>query len=972
MPYFTDNYQHIRFPVQTDGAAGLRRAQLGAIHALAAHFIVRAEPALVSMPTGSGKTAVLMMTGYLERANRVLVVTPSRLVRNQIAEGFAELGTLTDIGVYPTDAPKPAVHEIENRITTELAWQALRNFDVVVATPNSISPGLEGVPPPPDDLFDLLLVDEAHHSPASTWNALLESFPERKKALFTATPFRRDRREINGRLIFHFPLREAHKDGIFGNIRYVPISPLNDEPHDLAVAKAAAATLRADQANGLDHLLMVRTDSKKRATELMELYEQHTGLRLRLIHSGHSYSHIKSSIKKLRARELDGIVCVDMLGEGFDLPNLKIAAIHAPHRSLEVTLQFIGRFARTGGANLGEAKFLAVPSDILIETERLYREDAIWQDIVVDLSQSRITEEQDVREKLDTFEPPTVVDFTTEDLSLYSLKPYCHVKIFRASDPVDIQTPIVLPAPFEIVYQQVSPELSAAVLIARELEKPRWTQLDAFHTLRYELFLIYYHEETKLLFVNCSRRNESLYEEIAGQYSEVFFPLSLSKINRVLRGMENTKFFNIGMKNRILNSNTESYRIISGSQAEKAVGQTDGHLYHRGHVFGRGDEEGRATTIGYSSLSKVWSNQNLQLPNAIAWCQSLAQRIANDAPVVTRSGLDHLSVGQEINDIPGGVIAAEWDSDAYRNQPVVVFHRDDGHLIERQMLDFDLRIDHAHCSNQQVQAVIVGPDVCWRIAFRLTGTPRFQDSDGCLADIRVQRNQEEMPLLRYLNVFPLHFYFSDLSRLQGNELFAYAGGVGPYPTDEIEHWDWNAANVDIEREFWEGDISLNGKVSVQDHLASRLNSPENEVVLYDHRTGELADFVTATELGDCVQVGFYHCKGSGGPNPGNRVEDVYEVCGQAVKCIVWFDNSDRLLRKIEHRLLSGSYFIRGDLDRLRELLTTSTKPVRYQVAMIQPGISKNGLSDGVGRVLAGVRDYLHRARSERLRVIGSA
>lgn len=50
-------------------------------------------------------------------------------------------------------------------------------------------------------------------------------------------------------------------------------------------------------------------------------------------------------IDTLREKELDGIICVDMLGEGFDFPNLKIAAIHDPHKSLANTLQFIGRFA---------------------------------------------------------------------------------------------------------------------------------------------------------------------------------------------------------------------------------------------------------------------------------------------------------------------------------------------------------------------------------------------------------------------------------------------------------------------------------------------------------------------------------------------------------------------------------------------------------------------------------------------------
>jgi superfamily II DNA or RNA helicase len=43
----------------------------------------------------------------------------------------------------------------------------------------------------------------------------------------------------------------------------------------------------------------------------------------------------------LNDRKTRIVIRVDMLGEGFDLPELKIAALPDVHESLAVTLQFI-------------------------------------------------------------------------------------------------------------------------------------------------------------------------------------------------------------------------------------------------------------------------------------------------------------------------------------------------------------------------------------------------------------------------------------------------------------------------------------------------------------------------------------------------------------------------------------------------------------------------------------------------------
>jgi superfamily II DNA or RNA helicase len=181
---------------------------------------------------------------------------------------------------------------------------------------------------------------------------------------------------------------------------------------------------------------MVRTDSRKRAFELLTLYEQHTRLRLKIVTGDKSLRYVTGVITALTDGELDGIVCVNMLGEGLNFPSLKIAAVHSPHRSLSVTLQFIGRFARTAGVDLGPATFLAIPSEIEIEAERLYDARAIWQEIVQNLSATRVHQEARTREVVESFISVDAVAPDLDDLSLTSLNPIFTSRFFSLPTPL--------------------------------------------------------------------------------------------------------------------------------------------------------------------------------------------------------------------------------------------------------------------------------------------------------------------------------------------------------------------------------------------------------------------------------------------------------------------------------------------------------------------------------------------------------
>ncbi len=272
MPYFEQHYDDFRWTPELPPLGGFRPPQMGALHAVAAHFTQRRDPAIVTMPTGSGKTAVLAATPFVLRAERALVLTPSRLVREQIIAHFQTLDDLKSTRALAASIAPPRVWSAAGKMTRLQDWEALRAYDVVVGIPNSLSPAIEGIVQPPLDLFDVVLVDEAHHSASRTWNHLLTHLSPARRVLFTATPFRSDRKEVPGRLVYSYDLSQAYRDEVFGSISYHAVEGESGETGDRAIARAASTQLRSDQAKGLDHLIMVRTGQKSRAKELEQLY----------------------------------------------------------------------------------------------------------------------------------------------------------------------------------------------------------------------------------------------------------------------------------------------------------------------------------------------------------------------------------------------------------------------------------------------------------------------------------------------------------------------------------------------------------------------------------------------------------------------------------------------------------------------------------------------------------------------------
>ena len=128
----------------------------------------------------------------------------------------------------------------------------------------------------------------------------------------------------------------------------------------------------------------------------------------------------------------------------------------------------------------------------------------------------------------------------------------------------------------------------------------------------------------------------------------------------------------------------------------------------------------------------------------------------------------------------------------------------------------------------------------------------------------------------------------------------------------------------------------------------------HEILFDDDGAGEAADIVgislDSQSHPRLITVDLYHCKFSGGDTPGARIDDMYVVCGQAQRSVMWLHNKDRrtdlfvhLLKREAGRVDSGraSRLEVGTNDRLVQIRDLSrTCAVALRVFIVQPGLSK--------------------------------
>jgi superfamily II DNA or RNA helicase len=942
---------------------GLRQPQVGALYAALAHWSVSNDVATIVMPTGTGKTETMLALLARVRCEKLLVLVPTAPLRQQTFEKFLSFGLLKKLEALAATAQYPVVgrmkHEIDSVQDVDCLFDAC---NVIISTVSAIAGCSQEVIQRIADRTTHLFIDEAHHVAAPTWSHVRRCFLGKPVLQFTATPFRRDGRRVDGKIIYNYPLLRAQQEDYFRPIRFRPVWEFDEEKADQAIAAEAVAQLTEDLDQNRDHLVMARAETIEKAKAVLTVYQELCpGYGPIIVHSRQGVREQKEAFIKLRSRQSRIVVCVDMLGEGFDFPQLKIAALHDVHKSLAVTLQFTGRFTRSQGDNIGDATMVANLAEISVEQalRKLYADDTDWNLVIEQLSEGEISRQVKKSEFLNTFaELPS-------EVPIQNITPKMSTVAYRVNCEYWDPEQIVAVVKDDILFAGpvISEEHKVALFVTRETEAIEWGQVHGLENLAWHLYLLHWDEERKLLFIHSSNKSsvyKPLAEAVCGDDAEI---VRGEQPFRVLHGINRLILSNVGLKHAL--GRAIRHTMHTGADVGEVMSPAQVAARSKTNIFAHGYEGGKRATAGCSSRGRLWCRKAADdIAEWVGWCHEVGNKILDE-----KINVDHVLRGaiipEPVKERPALVpLAIEWPEEFYaRNEELVsvAFGR---HEVPFDEVGLELT---EHESTGPIRFRIFSEAAPGSVAESLEYVVHFgqkglayQPMQEAEAEIVVGKRRS--PLSEWFRSETPRLLFEQDTFIEDDLLHRLnRSDRKPYPKDAIQVWDWSG--VDITKESQKAEKRSD---SIQRRVIDTLlQDGDWDIIFDDDAANEAADVVALRRSGDTLLVHLYHCKFATKRKAGARIKELYEVCGQAQKSVRWRAKMEHFLNHLrnreKNRRKSGgpSRFEKGEPRKLVEITNRSHLLIpSVQVFVVQPGVSKADISDEQLDLLSATELYL--------------
>jgi superfamily II DNA or RNA helicase len=336
----------------------------------------------IILPVGCGKSGLITLSPFAVHSRRTLVVAPGVNIAQQLHDDFDP--TQPNMFYIKCKALNNPPYPEPVRIKGTAANLAdLEEADVVITNIQQLQ-GVDNrwLNALPKDFFDLILFDEAHHNVASSWETLREAFPDAKIINYSATPRRADGQLMAGRIIYSYPIFRAIEEGYVKRLKALMLNPttlryvrredgeeievgleevrrLGEEDADfrrsIVTSKETLNTIVDASIRELDRIRTETNDQRHKiiasalnfehCIQIVQAYRER-GRRAEYVHSRLDGVQNERVFAMLKNHQLDVIVQVRKLGEGFNHPYLSVAAVFSVFSELSPFVQFVGRIMR--------------------------------------------------------------------------------------------------------------------------------------------------------------------------------------------------------------------------------------------------------------------------------------------------------------------------------------------------------------------------------------------------------------------------------------------------------------------------------------------------------------------------------------------------------------------------------------------------------------------------------------------------
>lgn len=316
---------------------------------------------LLVLPTGCGKTIVFakVTEECVRNGDRVLILAHRGELLEQAADKIARS---TGLGCATEKAEATCLGSwfriVVGSVQTMMREKRLMQF--------------------PEDYFDTIIIDEAHHCISDSYQKVLQHFSEAKVLGVTATPDRGDLRNLGSvfeNLAYEYTLPKAIKEGYLSPIKAVTI-PLKV---DLTGVGMQSGDFKAgDLGTALDpYLHMIAEEMKgycrdRKTVVFLPLVKTSQKFRDILNENGFCAAEVngdsqdRAEILKDFEEDRYNVLCNSMLlTEGWDCPSVDCVVVLRPTKVRSLYCQMVGR-----GTRLAPGKDHLLLLDFLWHTER--------------------------------------------------------------------------------------------------------------------------------------------------------------------------------------------------------------------------------------------------------------------------------------------------------------------------------------------------------------------------------------------------------------------------------------------------------------------------------------------------------------------------------------------------------------------------------------------------------------------------